>query len=132
MQGQHNAAHSLGVALLLCLLTLNLGCNHGKAQPNAASAQSPAKRYALKGKVVSIDKQAAMANIDNEPIPNFMDSMVMGYTIKPAAELNELQPGDSISGNIVVQGDDSWLENVTVLQHAPASPASGAGDKKSK
>jgi Cu/Ag efflux protein CusF len=110
--------------LLLCLLALCVACNRGKTQPAAASAQSNAKRYAFKGKVVSIDKQTRTANVNNEPIPGFMDSMVMGYAIKPAAMLDQLQPGDSITADVVVQGEDYWLENVTVVQHAAAHAAS--------
>ena len=89
----------------------------------AASTQSGAKRYPFKGKVISIDKQAGTANIDNEPIPGFMDSMVMGYAIKPAAVLNQLQPGDTITAEVVVQGDNYWLENVTVIQHGSLAAA---------
>jgi len=120
MSGQYKAIHT--ATLLLSLLMLCAACNHGKTQPGAAGAQSGAKRYPFKGKVVSIDKQTGTANIDNEPIPGFMDSMVMGYAIKPAAELNQLQPGDSIAAEVVVQGEDYWLENVTVTQHG-SSPA---------
>jgi Cu/Ag efflux protein CusF len=119
-----NTPRSAAVVLLLCLLALCGACNRGKTQPAASTAQSAAKRYPFKGKVVSVDKQTGVANIDNEPIPNFMDSMVMGYKIKPAEELNQLQPGDSISGEVVVQGGDYWLENVTIAQHAAAPPAS--------
>lgn len=106
--------------ILLCLLTLSAACNRGKTQ--AAGAQSGATRYHFKGKVVSIDQQTGTANVDNEPIPGFMDPMVMGYAIKPAAALNQLQPGDTIAADVVVQGEDYWLENVTVIEHG-TSPA---------
>lgn len=127
-----NASRQYAAVLLLCLAAFAPACNRTKTESAAAkpepsdtsTAQSGTKRYPFKGKVVSIDKQSGAANIDNEPIPNFMDSMVMGYKIKPADQLNQLQPGDSISGEVVVQGDDYWLENVTVVQHAAAKPAS--------
>lgn len=87
-----------------------------------ACNRSSEKRYAFKGKVVTVDSQNGTADIDNEPIPGYMESMVMSYKIKPATKLNELKPGDSISGEVVVQDQDYWLENVTVVQHG-ASPA---------
>jgi Cu/Ag efflux protein CusF len=105
--------------LLGALLTLSAACNRGPSQPAATS--STTKRYPLKGKVVSIDPQAATANINNEPIPNFMDPMVMPYPVKPPAALSQLQPGDTIAAEVVVQPDNTyWLENVKVTAHSPA------------
>ncbi|MGA8868596.1 MAG: SCO family protein [Candidatus Sulfotelmatobacter sp.] len=121
MFNPHNASRPYAL-FLLCLLTLCAACNRGKTPATAASNQSGAKRYPFKGKVISIDKQAGTANVGNEPIPDFMDSMIMGYAIKPAGVLNQLQPGDTITGEVVVQGDNYWLENVTLVQHA-SSPA---------
>jgi Cu/Ag efflux protein CusF len=95
-----------------------LRCNHETSQPSTANPQ-PAKRYALKGKVISIDKQAASANINNEPIPGFMDSMIMPYPIKPAATLDQLQPGDSITADVVLaEPGKYWLENVNITAHS--------------
>jgi protein SCO1/2 len=72
--------------------------------------------------VISVDKNAGTANIDNEPIAGFMDPMVMPYTIKPSSDLNQLQPGDSITADVVVEPNKYWLENVKVTSHA-ATPA---------
>jgi protein SCO1 len=80
-----------------------------------------AKRYHLKGKVISIDKQGKMANIDSEAIPGFMDAMTMPYTVKPEGELDQLKPGDAITGDVVVQDERAWLENVVVTTHAQVS-----------
>lgn len=106
---------------MVLILAVGLACNR-----SATTAEQSAKRYALKGKVVSIDKNAGTANIDNEAIPGFMDAMVMPYTIKPASMLSQLQPGDSITADVVVVPDKYWLENVKVTGHsaAPAKPSS--------
>jgi protein SCO1 len=100
------------------LLLLSLGSGVG-CKRSENSGQQSAKRYALKGKVVSIDRNAGTANIDNEPIPGYMDSMVMSYTIKPASALSQLQPGDSISADVVAEPDKYWLENVKITGHSP-------------
>jgi Cu/Ag efflux protein CusF len=101
---------------LCALLAFSAACNRGPSQPGATNSSTASKRYSLKGKVVSIDKQAGAANIDNEPIAGFMDQMVMAYTIKPPAMLEQLQPGDSITADVVVQPDNQyWLENVKVM-----------------
>jgi protein SCO1/2 len=58
--------------------------------------------------------------------------MAMPYKIKPAASLNHLLPGDSVSAEVVlVQRDatsddsapDYWLENLKVTAHADAAPS---------
>ncbi len=106
--------------LFLCLLAaLSSGCNRGPSQAKNSST----KHYPFQGKIDSIDKPAAMANIENEAIAGFMEPMVMPYTIKPAAMLDQLQPGDSITGDLYVQPDNSyWLENVKVTGHSKAPP----------
>jgi protein SCO1/2 len=96
-------------------------CNHASQQ--SASPSPAAKRYHLKGKVVAIDKQAKMANIDAEAIPDFMGAMTMPYQIKPEDELNKLSPGDAITADVVDSDDSYWLENVVVTGHSPLPAA---------
>jgi Cu/Ag efflux protein CusF len=103
---------------LLCALLACSACNHSAPQPPATTA---AKRYPFKGKIVSIDKPSATATINNEPVPGFMDPMVMSYTLQPPATLDQLQPGDSIAAEVVVEPDKYWLENVQVTAHAKPS-----------
>jgi Cu/Ag efflux protein CusF len=104
---------------LVALLAFSVACNRAPSQPTAANQQSSAKRYPLKGKVNSVDKNAGTATITNEPIPAFMDSMAMPYSIKPPAALDQIQPGDSITADVVVQSDSTyWLENVKVTAHS--------------
>ena len=104
----------------ICLaIALSAGCNKG---PNATQQVSAtAKRYHLKGKVVSIDKQGKMANIDSEAIPDFMSAMTMPYNVKPESELEKLKPGDAITADVVVQDESAWLENVAVTAPTPVS-----------
>jgi len=124
----------LALFFLCALLALSAACNRGPSQPGATNASTAAKRYALKGKVISIDKQAAKANIYNEPIAGFMDPMVMPYTIKPPILLDQLQPGDSITADVVVEPDKYWLENLKVTGHSqtPADKPTGAPEKNRK
>lgn len=113
---------SLSRIALCCLcaaLPLSISCNGRKSEAGAAISESAAKRYPLKGKVVSVDKSAGTANIDNEPIDGFMDAMVMPYTFKPASQIDQLQPGDSITADVVVaEPGKYWLENVKVVGHS--------------
>lgn len=118
----------LDIALILMCLLLTIvtaSCNKA-SQPTveqASSSQASAKRYHLKGKVVSIDKQAKMVNVDGEAIPDFMDAMTMPYQVKPEAEMDKLSPGDAVTADVVVQDEKAWLENIAVTGHS-AAPAS--------
>jgi Cu/Ag efflux protein CusF len=106
---------------LLASLTLGLmavSCDKKPAQPTTQSA----KHYRLKGKVVSIDKQGKMLNVDSESIPGFMDAMTMPYKVKPESELDKLHPGDMITADLQVQDEGAWLENIAVAGHSSAPP----------
>lgn len=102
------------------MLVASPACNNSLSRPNASTSvqASTAKRYHLKGKVVSIDKPGKMAIIDGEEIPDFMAAMTMPYQVKPESELDKLSPGDSITADIVVQDDNGWLENIVVTEHS--------------
>lgn len=118
MPAHSNSSSRIALFCLCALLVFSAACNRGKSQ-----AESPgAKRYSLKGKVVSVDKNAGTANINNEPIAGFMDAMVMPYNVKPSSALDQLQPGDSITADVVVDGDKYWLENVKVTGHSKPVP----------
>jgi Cu/Ag efflux protein CusF len=120
--------------LALCfLLALSIACNRG-VPPPAGQPQGATKRYSLKGKVISVNKQAGNASIYNDPIAGFMDPMAMPYTIKPPATLDDLQPGDTVTADVVVEPDKYWLENVKVTAHSqtPAGKPVPAGEKQEK
>ncbi len=114
------------IAVILIGATFIFSCNRAKTPA--------AKRYPFTGRVVSIDAQAQDALIDGDAIPGFMDAMAMPYKVKPAATLNHLIPGDSISAEVVVEHDpknedappDYWLENVRTVGHADSTPAAAA------
>jgi protein SCO1/2 len=103
--------------LFLAVLLIT-SCNKAPGTDAQRSSQvNAAKRYHLKGKVVSVDVRAKMANIDSEAIPGFMDAMTMPYRVKPESDLGNLRPGDVIVADVVVQDESAWLENVTVTTH---------------
>ncbi len=106
----------IGLSLCFCF---SAACNRGRS----GGAADHMKRYSLKGTVISVDKNAGTANLSNEPIPGFMEAMVMPYSVKPASTLDQLRPGDSIIADVVVGPNQYWLENVKVTGHAqlPAS-----------
>ena len=95
---------------------------------------SAAKRFPFTGRVISIDAKSESALIDGDLIQGFMEPMAMSYKIKPASDLRQLAPGDSVSAEVVViepdpgnreAEPDYWLENVKVTAHAKTPPAKG-------
>jgi protein SCO1/2 len=116
-------------ATVLSFVLLLAACNKPApptASPTSTSAtpaDSGVKRYHLTGRVVSSDKRANSVLIDGDDVPGFMGAMTMPYTVKEQSLLDKLTPGDRITADIVVKGDDSWLENVVVTGHTtPPKP----------
>jgi len=123
---RRSLSQSFLASVFLLLILSSVSCNKPAPPAPAATqtASSPtAKRYHLKGKVVSVDKQAGSANVAAEAIPDFMDAMTMPYEIKPPSQLDQIAVGDSIEADVVLDNDKYWLENVHVTQHAAAPPA---------
>jgi len=101
-------------ALLLIIGFALTSCNNAGTDSSNTTPLAGASRYHLKGKVVSIDEPGKMAIIDAEAIPDFMGAMSMPYKIKPESDLQKLKPGEAIAADVVVQGDNYWLENIAI------------------
>ena len=111
-----------------------IGCGAPKpAQPAAQSAQSASKRYSLNGRVVSVEKAKQQVVVDHGEITGFMMAMTMGYSVKNPTVLDSLSPEDQITADVVVNGDDVWLENIVVVKRADPSkvPASSGSSPAS-
>jgi protein SCO1 len=115
--------NSLAIALT-CVSGLT-SCNKKSPETNTqATQQQPdasVKRYQLTGRIVALDKPNKSLTVDGDEIPGFMSAMQMPYDVKDPSLMEKLSPGDKISADVVVKGDDSWLENIKVTQ--PAAPA---------
>jgi protein SCO1 len=111
--------------LSIFLLSIFLLTACQKSQPNNQNASAEAKRYKLKGKVVSVDKAAKKAEIAHEEIPDFMKAMTMKFAIKDDWVWDELTPGADIRADMVVEpGGEYWLENlgISALPRADQTP----------
>jgi protein SCO1 len=87
-----------------------------------SSTQQPvsaeAKRYDLKGKVISVDRQKRRAKINHDEIPGFMPAMEMDFPIHEDWVWDELTPGSDIRAQLVVDNtakDPYWLEKVGIV-----------------
>ena len=87
-------------------------------KPQTTPASSEAKRYPLKGKVVSVDKANKKAEIDHEEIPGFMPAMTMDFPIKEDWVWENLAPGAEVRAELVVDSaadEPYWLENIGIV-----------------
>ena len=96
------------------------GCGSSKQaeQPQQQSAQqaSGPKRYQLEGRVVSLDSANNQVVVDHKDIPGFMMGMTMPYPVKDPNQLKPLAPQDQIKADVVVNGNDVYLDNIQVTK----------------
>ncbi len=95
--------------------------NGTNAKVATQSKDTGAKRYALTGRVVSIDKSAQSITVDGEEIPGFMAAMTMPYQVKDMTVLEKLSPGDQIKAEIVIGNDEAYLENIVIVKKASST-----------
>jgi protein SCO1/2 len=108
--------------LVFALITLG-GCGR---------ADRPAERhYDLSGQVVAVDALRSEVTIAHDPVPGYMDGMVMPFKVAKADQLTSVQPGDLVRGRLVVRPDDGFLESLERTGHravpAAAPPMAIAG-----
>lgn len=97
--------------ILLFSVLLFTACQKGETQ----NASAEAKRYPIKGKVISVDKAKKKASIAHEEIPGYMEAMTMNFPIKDTWVWDDLTPGSEIRGDLVVDKDEYWLENIGII-----------------
>lgn len=98
-----------------------------------APASAEAKRYPLKGKVVSVDKEKKKAKIDHGEIPGFMEAMTMDFPIREDWVWNDLTPGAEVHAELVVDStadEPYWLEKIGIVAlPQPGQPAVPVNEK---
>ena len=92
-----------------------VGC--GSSKPTQQPVEGP-KRYHLSGRIVSVETAKQQVTIDADDIPGFMMAMTMGYSVKNPGQLTPLSPEDQIKADVVVNGNDVYLENIVVVKKA--------------
>ena len=105
---------------LLIIFAFALSACGGKVTSTSSSnAASPnARRFPIKGKIVSVDKAAKKATIEHSDIPGYMEAMSMEFPIHADWAWDEMKPGAEISGELVVDNaakDPFWIENVAIV-----------------
>ena len=114
------------VLAVMALFAGLVGCSAS----NQEQTQGP-RRYALKGRVISIDKAEKQVTVDHGDIPGFMGAMTMPYPVKDAALLDPLAPGDEITAEVVAADSQVWLENIVVTKKPGEAGATSPADSGS-
>ena len=100
--------------LILLLLAVSLGaCRRNES------------RYELKGKVVVVEKEKHLVTIAHEDVKGLMPAMTMPFTVPSKTDLDFLAPEDQVTATLVVDGSQSWLENLFVVR-TTGTPSAGA------
>jgi protein SCO1/2 len=87
------------------------------------TAAPDAKRYTLKGKVVSVDLAKQKAIIQHEKIEGYMEAMTMAFPIPDKDVLQTFSPNAEIKAELVVNPDQEyWLENIVISAANPNTP----------
>ncbi|MGD9589332.1 MAG: SCO family protein [Pyrinomonadaceae bacterium] len=102
------------IPLILAAAFLSSACS----QPAANKPAGQAKRYPIKGTVVSIDKAKKKVELDHEEIPGFMPRMTMKFPIHEDWVWDNLAPGAQVHAELVVDetaDEPYWLEKVGIV-----------------
>jgi len=102
---------------LVCLLLI--GCQ------NDSTPSQNAKRFDLSGKVVSVEPGKHIITVAHGEIKDYMPAMTMPFTVKGSDWVfGVVKPGNRIAAAYVVDGTDSWLEEVVITQEGSVDPNS--------
>jgi protein SCO1/2 len=107
-------------------LLLSLSFAACKNEADSVVSKSNAKRYHLKGKVVSVDRTAKKATIEHEAVEGYMPAMTMEFPIHADWVWNDLTPGSEVRAELVVDNatkEGYWLENIGIIE----APVAGNG-----
>ncbi|HEX4947514.1 MAG TPA: copper-binding protein [Blastocatellia bacterium] len=104
-------------SLINLLLVLMVGLLLAACERKVTAPTEATKRYALKGKVVKVEKANKRVEVAHEKIEGFMDAMTMPFAVKDEASLEPLKEGDYITATLIYNTADnrSWLEEVKVV-----------------
>ncbi|MDQ3803294.1 MAG: SCO family protein [Acidobacteriota bacterium] len=93
---------------------------------SCARPEAEAKRYDLRGKVVSVDRAKGEVVLDHEEIRGYMAAMQMPFKLRDRDALAALAGGDLLQATLVVSETDYWLENPVVTKGLPGADAGAA------
>jgi len=113
-----------GLAVFLAIIIIGAACHR---------RSTTEKRYDLKGKVVAVEGDKHLVTIAHQKIEGFMDAMTMPFAVRDQWVFQILTPGDEVTATLVVDGPQSWLEDLAITKEsADTSGATTTGVVEAK
>ena len=113
------------------LLVINLsGC---QPQPHERVRSATEKHYDLKGKVVLVEKDKHAITVAHEDIKDYMTGMTMPFAVNEDSNWvfeppHQVAPGDQIAATLVVDGTNSWLEDIVITRESSDTGTTTSGE----
>jgi protein SCO1/2 len=85
------------------------------------------KRYELAGKVLAVEPEKHQITVAHDAIKDYMPAMTMPFTLREDWPFKVLATGDRITATLVVDGTESWLEEIVITQESADTNAPGPG-----
>jgi protein SCO1 len=82
-----------------------------------AGPSRAAQSYAVRGLVLKADQPNRSLLVSCERIPDYMNAMVMPFTVRNSAELDGLDAGTMIQFTLVVDGESSYITGIRVQKY---------------
>jgi protein SCO1/2 len=103
------------VLLALSVLVSLSGCQK-REQVKERVHTATEKHYDLKGKVVLVDKNKREITVAHEDIKDYMPGMTMPFSVRDDWPFEIAAPGNQINATLVVDGLQSWLEDIVLTE----------------
>jgi protein SCO1/2 len=104
------------IILFLSVILLFTACQKTETPQNTSAE---AKRFTLKGKVISVDRAKKKATIEHGDIKGYMPGMTMEFPVHADWIWDDLKPGAEISSADLVVDETAkepyWLENLALV-----------------
>ena len=112
-------------AIIAGVILISTGtCRLAGSSPKPAQLNRRKDRSGIiwKDASFSIEAPKQQVTVDAGDIPGFMAAMTMGYSVKNPNLLTPLSPEDKITADVVVNGNDVYLENIVVVKKRRTRP----------
>jgi len=96
----------------------------------AAASCSSARHYEMRGQILAVNRDKLEILVKHEAIEGLMAAMTMPWKVRTSGMLDNLGPGDLITSEIEVDGDQGVVTTITKIGTArPDMPAAAAPAK---
>ena len=109
----------ISTVAVLAVVVFFAGCrNSARAGAAPQGSQQAAKKFQIRGIVVSSDAKTGAVTVDTDAIPGYMGAMTMPYTLAQPNIASELHPGDTITATLTATNDADVLDEIVVIAQA--------------